>query len=231
MKKINLFLIALTMIVTSSVYAKSVMVKPVSNKNTPIELVFVVDKSSSMRGFENDTIGGYNSVLKEQGKNKNIKVTTALFNHQYQILFNGVPPKEAILNNKNYVPQGYTAMLDAIGKTINDVKVREKNANRKVVFVIITDGQENSSKEFTYEKIKTMIDEQQQKEGWIFMFLGANIDVATEAQKLNIPKKQAGEYKQTTKGNKAMYDAVGTNIDRAISGQELDFSDLQKGAE
>ena len=229
MKKINLFLIALTMMVASSVYAKSVMVKPAIDTNTPVELVFVVDKSGSMRGFESDTIGGYNGVLNEQSKNTNIKVTTVLFNHQYQVLFNGVHPKDAKLNNKNYVSQGNTAMLDAIGKTINDIKFRtKKNPNRKVVFVIITDGQENSSKEFTYGQIKAMINEQQKNEGWVFMFLGANIDVASEAQKLSIPAKQAGEYKQTTKGNKAMYDAVGSNISRAIEGQELDFSDLQK---
>ena len=229
MKKISILMLIIMISVTTNAFAKRINLP---RNNTPIELVFVVDKSGSMRGFESDTIGGYNGVLKEQSKNKNLLVTTALFNQNYEALFDSVSPEKATLNEKNYVPQGSTAMLDAIGKTINDVDARNTpKKERKVIFVIITDGQENSSKEYSYDKIKSMINEKQKKQGWTFMFLGANIDAAGEASKLSIPKKQAGQYKQDKEGNKAMYEAISTNVERAAEGKALDFSELEKDAQ
>ena len=180
MKKFSILAVVLFLFVFSILFSKTKNVKTVQNPDSlPVELVFVMDRSGSMSGFEGDTIGGYNTVLKEQGSGGNVNVTTVLFNHEYKILFDGVKPEKALLNDQNYTVGGNTAMLDAIGKTINDVKAREKKSGeRKVIFVITTDGLENASKEYTYETVSRMIDEQQKEKKWVFMFLGANIDSA-----------------------------------------------------
>ena len=233
MKKLGILAVVSFLLVFSVLFSRSVTVKPVGDKELlPVELVFVMDKSGSMSGFEGDTIGGYNTVLKEQGKGSNVTVTTVLFSHEYKILFDGVKPENAVLNTDNYTVGGNTAMLDAIGKTINDVKAREKkNGRRKVIFVITTDGQENSSREYTYETVSRMIDEQQKKSGWVFMFLGANIDASKEAKKLSIPLKQSATYIQSTTGNDKMYKSLNENIFNVQSGKDIDFSELEKNPE
>ena len=233
MKKLCILAVILFLVVFSALFSKSVAVKPVPDKNSlPVELAFVMDKSGSMSGFESDTIGGYNTVLKEQGKGGNVTVTTVLFSHEYKILFDGVKPESAVLSTDNYVVGGNTAMLDAIGKTINDVKAREKkNGERKVIFVITTDGLENASKEYTYETVGRLIDEQQKKSGWVFMFLGANIDASKEAKRLKIPSSQSATYIQSTTGNDKMYRSLNKNISNVQDGKAVDFSELERNPE
>ena len=121
----------------------------------------------------------------------------------------------------------------AIGRaTINDIKAREKKlGKRKVIFVITTDGMENASKEYTYATVSKMIDEQQKKNGWTFMFLGANIDASKEAERLKIPVKQSATYIQSTTGNDKMYRSLNENISNVQSGKEVDFSELEKNPE
>ena len=232
MKKFSILAVILFLFVFSILFSKTKNVKTVQNPDSlPVELVFVMDRSGSMSGFEGDTIGGYNTVLKEQGSGGNVNVTTVLFNHEYKILFDGVKPEKALLNDQNYTVGGNTAMLDAIGKTINDVKARKKkNGERKVIFVITTDGLENASKEYTYETVSRMIDEQQKEKKWVFMFLGANIDSAKEAKRLKIPSNQAATYIQSTKGNSMMYDAINENISKVQEGKAVDFSELEKNS-
>jgi Mg-chelatase subunit ChlD len=229
MKKFSILAVILFLFVFAVMVSKTKVVQPVKVKDSlPVELVFVMDKSGSMSGFEGDTIGGYNTVLKEQGKGSGTVVTTVLFNNEYKVLFDGVKPEEAVLNTRNYTVGGNTAMLDAIGKTINDVKNREsKNGERKVIFVITTDGLENSSKEYTYETVSRMIDEQQKK-GWVFMFLGANIDAAKEAKRLKIPSNQAATYIQSEEGNGMMYESINENISNVKDGRSIDFSRLEE---
>lgn len=226
MKKLSI--LAMILIIFTATFTKTVKSK--SRKSKPVvELVFVIDRSGSMSGFEDDTIEGYNSVLKKQGKNENLIVTTVLFNTNYEILFNGISSKNAALNKNNYTVNGGTALLDAVGKTINDVKIRQnKKEKSKVIFVIITDGEENSSKEYTYDSVSKLINEQQKKGDWTFMFLGANIDASKEAAKLNIPKEQSAKYYQSKEGNKMLYESINDNISNVQENKEINFRELEK---
>ena len=165
------------------------------------ELVFIVDRSGSMSGLESDTIGGFNALLKEQqGVEGNAMVTTVLFDDKYELLHDrvdirGVKP----LNDKDYTVRGSTALLDAVGKTINKIHSAQKGTDEeyraeKVMFVIITDGYENASCEYTTGWIKERVERQKQKYGWEFIFIGANMDAITEAAKLGISSDRAANY-------------------------------------
>ena len=156
------------------------------------EIIFLLDRSGSMAGLETDTIGGFNAFIEKQRQLEGETIVTAvLFDDRYEILWNGIDANKAILTDKEYYVRGSTALLDAVGKTILDVgyrlsKTSEETRPGKVIFVITTDGMENSSKEFTYEKVKELIKHQQEKYNWEFIFLGANIDAAKEAGNIGI---------------------------------------------
>lgn len=177
------------------------------------ELVFVIDKSGSMSGLESDTIGGFNSMLHKQ---KNINgnealVTLVLFDTKYNVIHDRVSLESVNdLTNKEYFAGGATALLDAVGMTINRIErvpgIYDKGT--KVLFVIITDGYENSSKEYTRDKVKSMITEKQKEHNWEFVFLGANIDAVSEAGNLGIAPTRAASYSNDTKGVQTNYDAV-----------------------
>ena len=178
------------------------------------ELIFILDRSGSMAGLENDTIGGFNSLVKKQcelpGKTN---VTAVLFDDEYEVLWDGVDAEKAVLTEKEYYVRGMTALLDAVGKTILSVKGRLANTAadklpRKVLFVITTDGYENASREFTYEKVKEMIKFQQEKHQWEFLFIGANIDAAEEAGHLGVSEKDAIQFEASTIGVQKMYASV-----------------------
>jgi hypothetical protein len=144
-----------------------------------------------MSGLENDTIGGFNGFVKNQAKEGQTNLTAILFDDKYEILHNGVDAKNVTLSAKEYYTRGSTALLDAIGKTITEVGRRlgetpEDKCPGKIIFVITTDGLENSSREFSYDQIKTMITHQTEKYQWEFVVMGANIDVAEEGGKLGI---------------------------------------------
>lgn len=178
------------------------------------ELVFILDKSGSMSGLESDTIGGYNSMLaKQKDAEGEAVVTTVLFNHDYELLHDRINVKGvAPLSKKDYEVSGTTALLDAVGHTINKIK-KAQNATmkehraEKVLFVITTDGLENSSREFDYKKIKQMI-EQQKKCGWEFIFLGANIDAIGTASELGIDDNHAVEFYADGEGVQMNFSAV-----------------------
>lgn len=172
------------------------------------ELIFILDKSGSMAGLESDTIGGYNSFLEKQKEVEgDCLITTVLFDHSYELLHDRVDIKDVVaLTDKDYRVRGSTALYDALGRTIlktNDAK--EKNT--KVLFVIITDGQENSSKEFTSKKVKLMVEEKI-KEGFEFVFLGANIDAAESASRVGIKEDKAIDYISDSQGIKLNYDVM-----------------------
>ena len=158
MKKILLGMFLLLSIFTfSKVSAKKLQKK--NNKQEDVELVFILDRSGSMGGLESDTIGGYNSMLSKQKNQKKGKVyvTTVLFDDEYELLHNQVSIEEMKpITEKEYYVRGSTALLDAIGKTIMQVKAnQDKKENKdKVLFVIITDGLENASKEYRKDLIK-----------------------------------------------------------------------------
>ncbi len=177
------------------------------------EIIFLLDRSGSMSGLENDTIGGFNGFLKSQCKLGQTLLTTVLFNDKYEILHNGVDASKVILTEKEYFTRGSTALLDAVGKTILDVGFRlshipEESRPGKIIFVITTDGMENASKEFTYDKVNDMITLQQKRYHWEFIFMGANIDVAKESHKLGIQPESAFSYQASEEGTSRMYQQV-----------------------
>jgi hypothetical protein len=177
------------------------------------EIIFLLDRSGSMSGLESDTIGGFNSFVRTQSKLGETLLTTVLFDDKYEILHNGVDAGKVILTEKEYFTRGSTALLDAVGKTILDVgfrlsKTEENLRPGKVIFVITTDGLENSSREFTYEKIQQMISYQREMYHWDFIFMGANIDVVKESSKLGINKNQAFCYEASELGTEKMYGEV-----------------------
>jgi len=179
------------------------------------EIVFILDRSGSMGGLENDTIGGFNGFVKKQAEAGQTSLTTVLFDDRYEILHNGVDAKHVTLTDREYFTRGSTALLDAVGKTINDIGKRlnetaEESRPGKVIFVITTDGLENASREFNYDEVKRMITHQTEKYGWEFVFMGANIDVAEEGDKLGIKADRSFAFASTTRGISAMYSDVDT---------------------
>lgn len=189
-------------------------------KKNLTEVVFILDRSGSMSGLETDTIGGYNAMLDKQKKEEGeANVTTVLFDDKVEMLNQRVSLQEiSKLTEKEYYVRGCTALLDAIGQTINfmgNVQKYAKEEDRagKVLFVITTDGYENSSKEYTYEKIKKMIKRQKDLYNWDFIFLGANIDAVETAKQVGIDEEYATNYVSDSHGTKLNYQAM----NRAIS--------------
>lgn len=181
-------------------------------KRNLTELIFILDRSGSMGGLETDTIGGYNSMLKKQKEAEGEAViTTVLFDDQYELLHDRINIKGVMpITEKEYFVRGTTALLDAIGKTINKIGNVQKNTvaeerAEKVLFVITTDGLENASKEYTNGKIKTMIEIQKNKYGWEFIFLGANIDAVAEAEKFGIGSNRVAQFHNDKEGIELNY--------------------------
>lgn len=171
------------------------------------ELVFILDKSGSMGGLETDTIGGYNTMLKkQQAVDGECHITTVLFDNNYELLHDRIDIKAVSpITEKEYQVGGSTALLDAIGRTIHKIGNAQKHTAddyraEKVMFVIITDGEENSSREYSAEKIKAQIERQKTKYGWEFIFLGANIDAVETAGRFGISADRAQNYHADSEG-------------------------------
>lgn len=176
------------------------------------ELVFILDRSGSMSGLESDTIGGYNAMLEKQKKEAGeATVTTVLFDDQYELLHDRIDLKGiAPITDREYYVRGCTALLDAIGKTIQKIANVQKHTsseNRadKVLFVITTDGMENASREYTYDKIRALVERQKQEYGWEFLFLGANIDAISTARRFGIGADRAVNYHADSQGTRLNY--------------------------
>jgi len=185
------------------------------------ELVFILDKSGSMSGLEADTIGGFNSMLKnQQAIEGECCVTTVLFDNDYQLLHDRIDIKAVSpITEKEYQVGGSTALLDAIGRTIHKISNAQKHTDEnyraeKTLFVIITDGEENSSREFSVEKVKALIERHKTKYGWEFIFLGANIDAVQIAGNFGITPDRAVDYIADSEGTqlnfKVMKNAIAT---------------------
>ena len=183
------------------------------------ELVFILDRSGSMSGLEQDTIGGYNSLLKNQKEEPGeATITTVLFDDHYELLHDrinlkGVSP----ITSKEYFVRGSTALLDAIGRTVDKISNAQNHTSKdeqaeKVMFVITTDGMENASREYNYDKIKTMIEQQKKNHGWEFLFIGANIDAVETASKFGISPDRAANYHADEKGTAVMYEAISKTV-------------------
>jgi uncharacterized protein YegL len=171
------------------------------------ELVFILDKSGSMSGLVDDTIGGYNAMLeKQRAVEGQCHITTVLFDNNYELLHDRINIKAVCpITHKEYFVGGSTALIDAIGRTIHKiVKVQRNTADdyraEKVMFVIITDGEENSSREYSAERVKKMIEYERKKYGWEFIFLGANIDAVETAGRFGIAANRAVNYLADSEG-------------------------------
>ena len=183
------------------------------------EIIFILDRSGSMYPVINDTIGGFNSTIEKQ---KNLEgeclVSTVLFNNYSKVLHDRVDIKEIKeLTRKDYEVNGCTALLDAIGDAIHHIKnvhkyIRDEDRPEKTLFIISTDGMENASRKYSYSDIKKLI-ENKQKEGWEFIFLGANIDVYAEGRKYGLDESHICEYVQSEEGINLQYERV----NRAVS--------------
>ena len=170
-------------------------------KKNLTELVFILDKSGSMSGLEKDTIGGFNSMLDQQRKvDGECVITTVLFDNRYELLHDRIDIRAVQpITGKEYFVGGSTALLDAIGKTIHKIGMAQKNTAEdyraeKVMFVIITDGEENASRYFSSAQIRQMIQRQKERYGWEFIFLGANIDAVETAGRFGIDADRAVDY-------------------------------------
>ncbi len=192
------------------------------------EMVFVLDRSGSMSGLAADTIGGFNELIEKQKKIEgDAYVTTVLFDHEYEVLHDHVALGEvAPLTDKEYFARGSTALLDAVGRTIDSVGARlaatpEEERPAHVVFVITTDGMENASREYTAKQVREMVEHQQQKYSWQFVFLGANMDAVSEARNLGISAKYAADFTPSHSGVRKMYSMA---LDSVMSGKRTGVS-------
>ena len=185
------------------------------------ELVFILDRSGSMSGLEKDTIGGFNSMIERQKREvsgaagDDALVTTILFDSTSEMVHDRLPLGQVpLMTEKEYFAGGCTALLDAVGGAIDHVKnihkyARKEDVPARTLFVITTDGYENVSRVYDYEKVRSMIEEQKAKHGWEFLFLGANIDAAAEAARFGISAENAVEYRCDERGTALNYEAIG----------------------
>ncbi len=207
-------------------------------KSETTELVFILDKSGSMAGLEKDTVGGFNALIEKQCKlSGEVCVTTVLFNQGYELLHDRSSLRDvALMTEEDYQVGGRTALLDAIGSTIQKISnvqketVQEQRAD-KVMVVITTDGLENSSCEYTYKKIHEMIAMKKDAANWEFIFLGANIDAVATARQFGVGEDFAVNYHADAKGTQLNYDVVSKVVLLFRDGKKIDPSwkkDIEK---
>ena len=184
-------------------------------KNNITELVFILDRSGSMAGLEEDTIGGFNAMIEKQRKEDgDCYVSTILFDNVSEVIHDRVDIQriEPLTRDQYYV-RGSTALLDAVGKAIHHIGnvhkyAREEDRPEKTLFVITTDGMENASRQYSYARVRDQIARQKEKYGWEFLFLGANIDAAAEAARFGIDADRAANYHADRAGTAVIYEAM-----------------------
>ena len=181
-------------------------------KNGITEMVFILDRSGSMTGLEDDTIGGFNSMIEKQKKEPGEAfVSTVLFDHEIDVIHDRVRLAEIPeLTENEYFTRGSTALLDAMGSAINHIikvhkRMKPEDVPENVMFVIITDGMENSSREYSKRKVKEMVEKEKSKYGWEFLFIGANMDAISEAGGLGISANRAVNYHSDRGGTGAAF--------------------------
>lgn len=194
-----------------------------SSSNDATELVFILDRSGSMGGLEQDTIGGFNSMIEKQKEQEgSCLVSTVLFDHEVTTLHDRLPLREIRpMTEDDYYVRGCTALIDAIGMTVNHIEevhryIRKEDVPARTMFVITTDGLENASREYSADKVKQMI-ERKKREGWEFLFIGANIDAIGTAKHFGIDADRAVNYHADHRGTQVLYRCVGNAVSAARS--------------
>lgn len=196
------------------------------------EVVFILDRSGSMSGLEADTIGGFNSMISKQKKEDGEAiVSTILFDDQQEVVYDRQPVKMVEpMTDRQYYVRGCTALLDAIGGAIHHIGnvhkyAREEDRPEKTMFIITTDGMENASRFYTYDRVKYMVERQKEKYGWEFLFLGANIDAISVAARFGINADRAINYECDQVGTSLNYQVMSetiTAVRRAKNKEDLD---------
>lgn len=196
------------------------------------EVIFILDRSGSMRGLEADTIGGFNSMIERQKKEEGeAYISTVLFDDRTEVLYDRVAVgKVEPMNDRQYYVRGCTALLDALGGAIHHIAnihkyAREEDRPEKTLFIITTDGMENASRIYTYDKVKKMVEEEKEKYGWEFLFLGANIDAIEVAGRFGIGADRAINYECDSKGTALNYQVLSDTVSavrRSKSRAEMD---------
>lgn len=183
------------------------------------EVVFILDRSGSMSGLEADTIGGFNSMIAKQKKEEGeAYISTVLFDDQTEVLYDRVPIQRVEpMNDNQYYVRGCTALLDALGGAIHHIGnvhkyAREEERPEKTLFIITTDGMENASHKYSYDKVKKMVERQKKEYGWEFLFLGANIDAIEVAGRFGIAANRAINYKCDSKGTQLNYEVLSRTV-------------------
>lgn len=186
------------------------------------EVVFILDRSGSMSGLEADTIGGYNSMLEKQKTGEGeVIISTVLFDDKIEVIHDRKPITEVKpISGEEYYVRGCTALLDAVGGAIHHIGHTHKEADtndvpEKTLFIITTDGMENASKKYTYDKIKKMVEKKKKKLGWEFIFMGANIDAISVASQFGIAKNRAVRYESDSVGTRLNYNVMSNLISSA----------------
>ncbi|MBQ2798682.1 MAG: VWA domain-containing protein [Ruminiclostridium sp.] len=199
-----------------------------TNKNNVTELVFILDRSGSMSGLEKDTIGGFNSMIEKQKKEDGLcYVSTLLFDDKCEVLHDRVKLGDVpVMTEDDYYVRGSTALLDALGGAIKHIGnihkyARSEDVPEKTLFVITTDGMENASRKYTSERVKQIIERQQKKYGWEFIFIGANIDAVTTAKSYGIAPERAVNYTADSRGTNALFSSVGKAVKAVRRGKAL----------
>ena len=196
------------------------------------EIVFILDRSGSMRGLETDTIGGYNSMIeKQKSEDGEALISTVLFDNETEVLHDRVPlAKIGPITDKDYFVRGSTALLDAVGGAIHHISnihkyARKEDVPEKTLFIITTDGMENSSRQYSYDKVKKMVEKRKEKDHWEFIFLGANIDAVSVADRFGVDRSRAVRYECDGAGTALNYKVMGKMVSCARacgSAQEME---------
>ena len=198
-------------------------------KKNLTELVFILDRSGSMAGLEDDTIGGFNAMIeKQKAEPGEALVSTVLFDNRSEVIHDRLPlDKVPSMTRKEYYVRGCTALLDAVGSAVHHIGnvhkyAREEDRPARTLFVITTDGMENASRRYDYHRVKEMIERQKERHGWEFVFLGANIDAAKEAARFGIDADRAANYHADRRGTGVVYEAMNQLVSCCRAERPLD---------
>ena len=197
--------------------------------NNITELVFILDRSGSMAGLENDTIGGFNGMIEKQKKEDGEAfVSTILFDNESEVIHDRVKLSEiSKMTDKDYYVRGCTALLDAIGDAVKHISnihkyARHEDVPAHTMFVITTDGMENASRKYSYKDIKKLIKNQKDEFGWEFLFIGANIDAVEVAERVGISKERAANYVSDSMGTNMVFEALSKPITAFRKNMKID---------